>query len=221
MSLQTLFESQDSWSQTCTHDAEALSDATIKGKLALLLSEVGSGEIRVPEGGLYHVLDPEGIAYWSREVLEKLQAVCQPAGLHTFFIDEGGGTYGFVCSNGVYAMHHRRGFLGRYEDIASFFAKVFADIASGEEPFSTDGDSDAIEKLLRQAKMCEPSRFEEHLAGKTHADFRPYDPYIPWSEGDLMMHPKEGRGVVVAVKTTMYIQVEFASGKKTLGHKGW
>lgn len=220
ISLQERFESLESWSRGCTHDA-VLREQDIGRELAIHLSEIGSGEIRTADGGLYHVLDPDGIAYWSREVLEKLQGICQPDGLCTFFIEEGGGTYAFVCSNGVYTMHHRGGFLGRCEDLASFFGRALTLVEEGEEPFDEVEDGTAIEQMLRQAKMRSKSSFDERIAGKVHTDFRSYDPHTPWKKGELMMHPQEGRGIVVAVKTTMYIQVEFASGKKTLCHKGW
>jgi prepilin-type processing-associated H-X9-DG protein len=67
------------------------------------------------------VLDADGIVYWSREVLERLQGTCQPAGLLTFCIDDGGGTCAFWCSSGVFTHHHQRGLLARYDDVPAFF----------------------------------------------------------------------------------------------------
>ena len=73
---------------------------------------------------------------------------------------------------------------------------------------------------MRRARTAVVKLGKGAKTGKKDVDFVPYDPHIRWKKGDLMVHPREGRGFVVAVKTTMYIQVEFASGKKTLGHKG-
>jgi len=221
MSLASLFQSQPAWSSTNIYETDELREANIVGGVATLLNEVGSGDINVTEGGLYHVLDVEGVAYWSRDVLEKLQGRCQPAGLNTFFTDAGGGTYGFVCSNGVYAMHFSRGLLARFDDLKDFFSAVFAAVSQGAEPFADLAGLEAVEQTLRQADMLQESGFQHLIAGKVDADFAPYDPHIPWKKGDLMMHASQGRGIVLAVKTTMYIQVEFASGKHTLGHKGW
>ena len=221
MSYRTLFDLQESWSVSDSHVDEELAQAEIEGELAALLSEVGSGTIRTSDADVYHVLNPKGITYWSREVLEHLQGICQPLRLRTFLIDEGGGTYAFICSNGVYVLHHQRGLVGRFEDIAAFFTYLFEGIRADANLFRSAPDADAIAQRLKQAETMPKLSPLTQLGAKTDAEFRPYNAHIAWKEGDLMMHPNEGRGIVVAVKTKMYIQVEFASGKKTLGHKGW
>ncbi len=219
-SLGDLFGALDTWTPADSYDDAALAAAGIHGDVAALLAEVGSGVIDTSErvgGDRHHVLDPEGVAYWSREVLEKLQGICQPAGLQTFFIDDGGGTYAFACSNGVYTFHYQRGLLARFDDVAAFFRDAMA----GEVVFGTRGDPDALAERLRQAEQIVETPLAERLAGKTHQEFRRYDPYVPWRDGELMTHPAHGRGIVTAVKSTMFIQVEFAGGRVTLAHKGW
>lgn len=220
-SLAELLESYDRWIPAETYDRDQLVEQGIGDELAALLADAGSGELETAGGMRYCLLDPDGIVYWSREVLEKLQPIAQPAGLLTFFIDQGGGTYVFSCSNGVYAMHHQRGFLGHYVDVAAFFEELMRTIAAGGEPFEQETDSEAIERQLRAARMGETTPFEALIAGKADADFVPYDRYARLEEGDLVLHPTLGKGIVTAVKTTMYAQVEFADGKTTLQHKGW
>jgi len=219
--LQSLFESHPGWSATAGHDADALSDANIDGAVAALLEAVGSGDLQSEDGGLYHLLDPDGIEHWSREVLEKLQSIAQPIGLKTFFIDAGGGTYAFACSNGTYTMHHSLGLLERHGSVEAFVRDVFARLSQGAEPFPSAVQSDQVESMLRQAEASVDTTFDARIAALGDVTFPPYDPHIPWKAGDAMTHPRHGRGIVVAVKTTMYIQVEFASGRTTLGHKGW
>ncbi|MDX9720928.1 MAG: hypothetical protein RBU37_09265 [Myxococcota bacterium] len=220
--MKELFERSESFVGTKTYDAETLAEAGIEGELALLLEELGSGELKTPGGLLFHVLDPDGIVYWSREVLEKLQGTAQPAGLQAFFIDEGGGSYAFRCSNGVYTLHHQKGLLARYDSIAAFFLRAFEKLDSGRNPFDVAGsDQSALEVALREALPLQETPLQERLAGTKDAEFRSYDPYSRWREGELMRHPVYGKGIVTAVKTTTLVQVAFATGKRTVAHRGW
>jgi hypothetical protein len=220
--LEALFAGLESWSPAKDYDAEQLTELGIRGEVARLLTEVGSGELTSASGQTYHLLDPEGVAYWSREVMEKLQDRWQPAHLETFLIDEGGGQYAFLCSNGVYILDHAHGLLARYEGLEAFLAAALGRLRAGKEPFDEEKrDPQVLLHWLRESAPATGSSVDQRLRQLGADAFRPYDPHVRWRKGDLMLHPTEGRGIVTAVKTTMYIQVEFASGKKTLAHRGW
>jgi hypothetical protein len=219
--IRQLLESYDQWTGLDDYEPAELAEQGITGPVAAMLAGVGSGELVTAGGALYHLLDPDGVVYWSRDVLEKLQPIAQPDELHTFMTDEGGGTYVFTCSNGVYVLHHARGLLAHHEDIPSFFEHLLRTLADGAEPFEEAGDSEVIEKRLREARTRTEPTFEELIAGTADADFVPYDPHVRLEKGDLIRHATKGKGIVTAVKTTMFVQVAFYDGKATLNHKGW
>jgi hypothetical protein len=68
------------------------------------------------------------------------------------------------------------------------------------------------------AKPKEPDKtWEQHLEGKSDADFVPYAMSARFTRGQLLSHPKFGKGVVVAVDATN-VQILFQDGTKKLGH---
>ena len=68
------------------------------------------------------------------------------------------------------------------------------------------------------AKPKEPDKtWEEHMEGKTDADFVNYAMSSRFTKGQLLTHPKFGRGIVVAVDATN-VQIMFQDGTKKLGH---
>lgn len=68
------------------------------------------------------------------------------------------------------------------------------------------------------AKKPEPEKtYEEHMEGKADDAFKPWALATKFAKGDLLTHPKFGKGVVVDVEATR-IEILFADGKKKLGH---
>ena len=59
--------------------------------------------------------------------------------------------------------------------------------------------------------------YEQHMEGKTDADFAPFAMTSTYAKGALITHPKFGKGVVVAVEG-LRVEVLFADGTKKLGH---
>ncbi len=214
------FEALDEWIPGEDWGEAELERAGIEGELAEALAEVGACSIG-EHGGQFHVLDVDGVELWSGRVREHIQAIAKPASLHTFFIDEGGGTYAFACDGSVFTYHFQRGLLERFDTARAFLEAAAERFAAGESPFAAGGDADAIAERLRGAPADEKPSLAERFRGRADEDFARYDPHRKWEVGQLMRHRKFGRGIVVAVQTTMYIQVEFESGLRRLSHKGW
>jgi len=68
------------------------------------------------------------------------------------------------------------------------------------------------------AKPKEPEKtWEEHVDGKADDAFTPYSMGTSFSKGQLVLHSKFGRGVVVDVEPAR-VEIMFQDGKKKLGH---
>jgi hypothetical protein len=68
------------------------------------------------------------------------------------------------------------------------------------------------------AKPKEPEKtWAEHLEGKGDDAFLVYAMTSRYSKGQLLTHPKFGKGVIVGVEGTR-IEVLFEEGPKKLGH---
>ena len=68
------------------------------------------------------------------------------------------------------------------------------------------------------AKPQEPEKsWAEHMEGKGDGDFVPYAMTSRFAKGQLLTHPKFGKGVVVGVEGAR-IEVLFEEGPKKLGH---
>ena len=59
--------------------------------------------------------------------------------------------------------------------------------------------------------------WEERVNGQPESAFAPYSLTTTFAKESLLLHPKFGKGVVVAVDGG-HVDVLFAEGKKTLGH---
>jgi hypothetical protein len=68
------------------------------------------------------------------------------------------------------------------------------------------------------AKPKEPEKtWAEHLEGKGDEAFVPYAMTTRFTKGQLLTHPKFGKGVIVGVEGPR-IEVLFEDGPKKLGH---
>jgi hypothetical protein len=68
------------------------------------------------------------------------------------------------------------------------------------------------------AKPQEPEKsWAEHMEGKDDGVFVPYSLATKFAKGQLLTHPKFGKGVVVNVEGPR-IEVLFEEGPKKLGH---
>jgi hypothetical protein len=76
---------------------------------------------------------------------------------------------------------------------------------------STDDDSPVW------AKPAEPEPTWADVESKPDASFAPFAMSARYAKGDLISHPKFGKGLVVGVEPTR-IEVLFQDGKKKLGH---
>jgi hypothetical protein len=59
--------------------------------------------------------------------------------------------------------------------------------------------------------------WEDQIQGQTDDVFVPYSVSTRFAKGGFLLHPKFGKGVVVAVDGA-HVDVLFAEGKKKLGH---
>ncbi|MDF2692205.1 MAG: hypothetical protein K0S65_588 [Labilithrix sp.] len=68
------------------------------------------------------------------------------------------------------------------------------------------------------AKPTEPEKsWEEQVDGKTDDTFVPYALSARYTKGQLIVHTKFGKGVVVDADTVR-VEILFQEGKKKLGH---
>jgi hypothetical protein len=67
------------------------------------------------------------------------------------------------------------------------------------------------------AKPPEPEATWADVEGKPEDSFQPFAMSTRFSKGDLITHPKFGKGLVLGVEGTR-IEVLFQDGKKKLGH---
>ncbi len=68
------------------------------------------------------------------------------------------------------------------------------------------------------AKPKEPERnWDEHVATKADGDFHKYAMSDRYAKGALIVHPKFGKGIVVAIEATN-VMILFQDGPKKLGH---
>ena len=68
------------------------------------------------------------------------------------------------------------------------------------------------------AKPKEPEKtWDEHMDGKKDADFHKYAMSDRYAKGAFVMHPKFGKGIVVAIDATN-VQILFQEGINKLGH---
>jgi hypothetical protein len=67
------------------------------------------------------------------------------------------------------------------------------------------------------AKPAEPEPAWEEVEAKPQESFVAFVLSSRYAKGDLILHPKFGKGLVVAVEGTR-IEVLFQDGKKKLGH---
>jgi hypothetical protein len=67
-------------------------------------------------------------------------------------------------------------------------------------------------------KPTEPEKtWDEHVEGKTDDAFRPYTLAERYTKGQLVLHSKFGKGVVVDADQSR-VEILFQDGKKKLGH---
>ena len=78
-------------------------------------------------------------------------------------------------------------------------------------PSRNSGDDDAW------AKPPEPEPTWAEVEGKPDDSFIPFVLSSRYAKGDLIRHPKFGKGMVIAAEPTR-IEVVFQDGKKKLGH---
>jgi hypothetical protein len=87
---------------------------------------------------------------------------------------------------------------------------------SKQRTFGKSGDSGDEDDYF--AKPKEPDKsWEQHMEGKGDGDFTAYAMQSRYVKGQLVSHPKFGRGVVVGVEATN-VQILFQDGTKKLGH---
>lgn len=68
------------------------------------------------------------------------------------------------------------------------------------------------------AKPVAPEKtFEEATEGKPDEDFTPYAMTTKFAKGQLILHPKFGKGVITDVDAVR-VEILFQDGKKKLGH---
>lgn len=68
------------------------------------------------------------------------------------------------------------------------------------------------------AKPTEPEKsWEEQVEGKPDEAFTPYSMAEKYTKGQLVLHSKFGKGVVVDVELVR-VEILFQEGKKKLGH---
>jgi hypothetical protein len=67
------------------------------------------------------------------------------------------------------------------------------------------------------AKPAEPEPQWSEVEGKPDESFVPFALSSRYAKGDLILHPKFGKGLVLGVEGTR-IEVLFQDGKKKLGH---
>jgi hypothetical protein len=68
------------------------------------------------------------------------------------------------------------------------------------------------------AKPAQPEKtWEEHVEGTPDDGFAPYVLSERYAKGQLILHSKFGKGVVVDVEATR-VEILFQEGKKKLGH---
>lgn len=68
------------------------------------------------------------------------------------------------------------------------------------------------------AKPTQPEKtWEEQVADKTDDAFVPYNLAEKYAKGQLLLHTKFGKGVVVDVEASR-VEILFQEGKKKLGH---
>ena len=68
------------------------------------------------------------------------------------------------------------------------------------------------------AKPATPEKtWEEATEGKEDSEFTPYAMTERFTKGQLILHPKFGKGVVMDVETAR-VEILFQEGKKKLGH---
>jgi hypothetical protein len=68
------------------------------------------------------------------------------------------------------------------------------------------------------AKPTEPEKtWEEQVDGKPEDAFTPYALSQRFSRGQLVLHPKFGKGVIVDADA-LRVEILFQEGKKKLGH---
>lgn len=68
------------------------------------------------------------------------------------------------------------------------------------------------------AKPVAPEKtWEEQVEGKPDDDFAPYSMTEKYAKGQLVLHPKFGKGAVVDVEAAR-VEILFQEGKKKLGH---
>jgi hypothetical protein len=83
--------------------------------------------------------------------------------------------------------------------------------SSGSGRYTTDEDSPAW------SKPAEPDPSWSEVDAKPDASFVPFAMSSRYAKGDLILHPKFGKGLVLVVEGTR-IEVLFQDGKKKLGH---
>ena len=87
---------------------------------------------------------------------------------------------------------------------------------SKQRTFGSSRDSGEDDDYF--AKPKEPEKtWEQHMEGKGDGDFAPYSMSNRYAKGQLVTHPKFGKGVVVTVDATN-VQILFQDGTKKLGH---
>jgi hypothetical protein len=81
---------------------------------------------------------------------------------------------------------------------------------------SSGRDKDTDVDFWAKPKEAEKS-WEEHIEGKPDEGFIPYNLSERYAKGQLILHTKFGKGVVVEADAQR-VEILFQDGKKKLGH---
>ncbi len=81
----------------------------------------------------------------------------------------------------------------------------------------TSGSGRNSEEVDAWAKPLEPEPTWDEVESKPDQSFVPFALSSRYAKGDLILHPKFGKGLVLGAEATR-IEVLFQDGKKKLGH---
>ena len=81
---------------------------------------------------------------------------------------------------------------------------------------SAGKDSDTATDFWAKPVAAEKT-FDEAMEGKTDEQFKPWALNVRFAKGDLLVHPKFGKGVVTDADANR-VEILFQDGKKKLGH---
>lgn len=112
-------------------------------------------------------------------------------------------------------MRHRQGSTDRLV-FANVLAMSMKRSKSSSGRGSSTDDGGATGASSKRAAAPEKS-WDEFVGGKPDQAFQPYSLKLRYAVGDLILHPKFGKGAVLTADDTQ-IEVIVAEGKKKLAH---